>query len=66
LVSGLITERGICAASEDGILSLFPEYSSNWWLELMIGTNFWKNIAHQTLKTGIWNSIIFFSLQFFL
>jgi methylthioribose-1-phosphate isomerase len=29
LVSGLITERGICAASEDGILSLFPEYSSN-------------------------------------
>lgn len=26
LVSGLITERGICAASEEGILSLFPEY----------------------------------------
>ncbi len=26
LVTGLITERGICAASEDGILSLFPEY----------------------------------------
>jgi methylthioribose-1-phosphate isomerase len=28
LVSGLITERGICAASEVGILSLFPEYKS--------------------------------------
>jgi methylthioribose-1-phosphate isomerase len=28
LVSGLITERGICAASEEGILSLFPEYNS--------------------------------------
>jgi methylthioribose-1-phosphate isomerase len=26
LVSGLITERGICEASEKGILSLFPEY----------------------------------------
>jgi methylthioribose-1-phosphate isomerase len=26
LVSGLITERGICEASEQGILSLFPEY----------------------------------------
>jgi methylthioribose-1-phosphate isomerase len=25
LVSGLITERGICPASEQGILSLFPE-----------------------------------------
>ena len=25
LVSGLITERGRCAASEDGLLSLFPE-----------------------------------------
>ena len=25
LVSGLITERGVCAATEDGILSLFPE-----------------------------------------
>ena len=25
LVSGLITERGICAASEEGLLSLFPE-----------------------------------------
>ncbi|MEY5000245.1 MAG: S-methyl-5-thioribose-phosphate isomerase [Bacteroidota bacterium] len=28
LVSGLITERGICAASEEGILSLFPEYNT--------------------------------------
>jgi methylthioribose-1-phosphate isomerase len=26
LVTALITERGICAASEKGILSLFPEY----------------------------------------
>ena len=26
LVSGLITERGICEASEQGILTLFPEY----------------------------------------
>lgn len=26
LVTGLITERGVCAASEAGILSLFPEY----------------------------------------
>lgn len=25
LVSGLITERGICAASEEGVLGLFPE-----------------------------------------
>ncbi|HSG97256.1 MAG TPA: S-methyl-5-thioribose-1-phosphate isomerase [Woeseiaceae bacterium] len=25
LVTGLITERGICAASEDGLLGLFPE-----------------------------------------
>lgn len=25
-VTGLITERGICTANEDGILSLFPEY----------------------------------------
>ena len=25
LVTGLITERGVCAASEDGLLSLFPE-----------------------------------------
>jgi methylthioribose-1-phosphate isomerase len=26
LVSGIITERGICKASKDGILGLFPEY----------------------------------------
>jgi len=25
LVTGLITERGVCAASEEGLLSLFPE-----------------------------------------
>jgi methylthioribose-1-phosphate isomerase len=25
LVSGLITERGVCEASEDGLLGLFPE-----------------------------------------
>jgi methylthioribose-1-phosphate isomerase len=25
LVTGLITERGICAASEEGILGLYPE-----------------------------------------
>ena len=25
LVTGLITERGTCAASHDGLLSLFPE-----------------------------------------
>jgi len=24
-VTGLITERGVCAASPDGLLSLFPE-----------------------------------------
>jgi hypothetical protein len=35
LVSGLITERGICAASEVGILSLFPEYKS-WFINLLI------------------------------
>jgi methylthioribose-1-phosphate isomerase len=29
LVTGLITERGICAASEDGLTALFPEQSSN-------------------------------------
>jgi methylthioribose-1-phosphate isomerase len=29
LVSGLITERGICPASESGILSLFPEKLKN-------------------------------------
>jgi methylthioribose-1-phosphate isomerase len=28
LVTGLITERGTCAASRDGLLSLFPEYRS--------------------------------------
>jgi hypothetical protein len=66
LVSGLITERGVCAASEEGILSLFPEYNINWWFELMIWTHFWKNIAHHLIKTGIWNSIFFYSLQFFL
>ncbi|MEO0914595.1 MAG: S-methyl-5-thioribose-1-phosphate isomerase [Pseudomonadota bacterium] len=26
LVSGLITERGVCAASEEGLVGLFPEY----------------------------------------
>ena len=25
LVTGLITERGVCAASEPGLLSLYPE-----------------------------------------
>jgi methylthioribose-1-phosphate isomerase len=25
LVSGLITERGVCKATKEGILSLFPE-----------------------------------------
>jgi len=25
LVTGLITERGICGASEEGLLDLFPE-----------------------------------------
>ena len=25
LVTGLITERGICAASEEGVLGLYPE-----------------------------------------
>jgi methylthioribose-1-phosphate isomerase len=29
LVSGLITERGICPASQEGILSLFPEQRSS-------------------------------------
>lgn len=28
LVSGLITERGVCAASEEGLLKLFPERSN--------------------------------------
>jgi methylthioribose-1-phosphate isomerase len=27
LVTGLITERGICAASEESILALFPEHA---------------------------------------
>src|SRR5690606_1825950 len=26
LITGLITERGICEASEEGLLELFPEY----------------------------------------
>ena len=26
LVTGLITERGICAASEEGVLGLYPEH----------------------------------------
>ena len=25
LISGLITERGVCAASEEGLLGLYPE-----------------------------------------
>ena len=25
LITGLITERGVCSASEQGILSLYPE-----------------------------------------
>jgi methylthioribose-1-phosphate isomerase len=25
LVTGLITERGVCAASREGLLSMFPE-----------------------------------------
>jgi methylthioribose-1-phosphate isomerase len=29
LVTGLITERGVCEANENGILSLFPEYSKS-------------------------------------
>jgi methylthioribose-1-phosphate isomerase len=29
LVTGLITERGICAASEEGLLALFPEQRSS-------------------------------------
>lgn len=29
LVTGLITERGICSASEDGVLGLFPEKRTN-------------------------------------
>jgi methylthioribose-1-phosphate isomerase len=29
LVTGLITERGVCEANENGILSLFPEYAKS-------------------------------------
>ena len=29
LVTGLITERGICSASEEGILNLFPEHKNH-------------------------------------
>ena len=29
LVSGLITERGVCAASKDGLCSLYPEGGGN-------------------------------------
>jgi methylthioribose-1-phosphate isomerase len=29
LVTGLITERGICAASEEGLTTLFPEHAAN-------------------------------------
>jgi methylthioribose-1-phosphate isomerase len=29
LVTGLITERGICAASEDGLTGLFPEHAQD-------------------------------------
>ena len=29
LVTGIITERGVCKASEDDILKLFPEYDRN-------------------------------------
>jgi methylthioribose-1-phosphate isomerase len=28
LVTGLVTERGVCAASEDALLELFPEQRS--------------------------------------
>ena len=28
LVTGLITERGVCAASETGLLGLYPERAS--------------------------------------
>ena len=31
LVTGFITERGICQASEESILSLFPEYAGKIW-----------------------------------
>ena len=29
LITGLITERGVCGASEEGILSLYPEHRNN-------------------------------------
>ncbi|HXP96598.1 MAG TPA: S-methyl-5-thioribose-1-phosphate isomerase, partial [Telmatospirillum sp.] len=29
LVTGLVTERGVCAASRDGLLSLYPEKRSH-------------------------------------
>ena len=29
LVTGLVTERGICAATEAGLRSLFPEYAAS-------------------------------------
>ena len=29
LVTALITERGVCPANEDGIISLFPEYTES-------------------------------------
>jgi methylthioribose-1-phosphate isomerase len=27
LVTGLITERGVCAASREGLLGIYPEYA---------------------------------------
>lgn len=33
LITGLITERGLCAASEAGILGLFPEHASGFFPE---------------------------------
>ena len=29
LVTGLITERGVCPASREGLLSLYPEHAAN-------------------------------------
>jgi methylthioribose-1-phosphate isomerase len=29
LVTGLITERGVCEASEEGLTRLFPEHAGN-------------------------------------
>jgi hypothetical protein len=52
LVSGLITERGICAASEEGILSLFAEYISKWWFELMI----WIDDLNWWFELMIWTN----------